>query len=159
MFGITPPVSSQIYRTSILKKVKGYNPDIKTGVDHDLWVRLINYNPLVNISWCKPAVVDTNPSNQRMTTNENVRLKNIKNSLKFWKFEIEENLGSKFYDHFHKEYLLVLQYDFLRQCYLKKDLLGFIKKLFRPDILYRCFSSVVRKLFNIKRPNKFNIFK
>ena len=159
MLGITPPVSSQIYRTSILKKVRGYNSDIKTGVDHDLWVRLLSYNPAVNISWCKTAFVDTNPSRQRMTTNENVRLKNIKNSLKIWKFEIEINLGIKFYDYFFNEYLQVLEYDFFRQSFLKKDLYGINKRLFKPNIMYRCFCSVLRKIFNIKRPNKFDIFK
>jgi hypothetical protein len=159
MLGITPPVSSQIYRTSILKKARGYNPEIKTGVDHDLWVRLIRYNPDVNISWCKSAFVDTSPSKQRMTTNENVRLKNIKKSLKIWKFDIEEKFGTKFYDYFYNEYLQVLEYDFFRQDFLKKDLFSINKRLIKPNILFRCLRSIFRKIFNIKRPNKFNIFK
>ena len=62
-------------------------------------------------------------------------------------------------DYFYNEYLQVLEYDFFRQCFLKKDLFGINKRISKPEIFYRCICSILRKFFNIKRPNKFNTFK
>ena len=36
-----PPVGSQVYLLSLDKtKVGGYREEIKSGVDHDLWIRI-----------------------------------------------------------------------------------------------------------------------
>ncbi len=49
--GFTPPVGSQIYRTGLVRKVGGYNPDVRSGVDHDLWINLLEMDPRVAVSW------------------------------------------------------------------------------------------------------------
>ena len=44
-----PPVASQFYNLSILKEINGYNKNVNSGVDHDLWIRLAKVG--VNIKY------------------------------------------------------------------------------------------------------------
>jgi glycosyltransferase involved in cell wall biosynthesis len=153
--GVTPPVGSQLYSTTLLRNIEGYNENVKSGVDHDLWVRLSSINPLVSIFWGQGAIVDSDPSADRLTTKQEIRVKNIKESLKIWKSTLEKVFGSSFYIYFYKEYLEVLEYDFFRQSIYKKDLFGALKKTYRLNIIKRCVAAILRKTLFIKSINKF----
>lgn len=125
--GYTPPVASQFYNLSGLKKINGYNSNIKSGVDHDLWIRLaklgfkIKYVPMVL------NLPNTNFSQTRMTTNFNHRVKGIKKSLLIWKSDLIKMYGDKFYTNFCKAYLYREYLQFLIRYSKSLDIIKIIK--------------------------------
>ena len=70
--GWTPPVSAQFYYKKSLIEMGGFNEDIKSGVDHDIWLNLSikNYN-IVFIEECV-SILSNNLSKEKMTSNYNL---------------------------------------------------------------------------------------
>lgn len=110
--GITPPVSSQLYLTSKLREVGGYNEDVKSGVDHDLWISLAMDDLRVAVSWGDPAISCNDIDVDRMTTIEDRRRAKIADALKIWKPKIIQTFGEDFYQHFCFSYEQYLAYTF-----------------------------------------------
>ena len=113
--GFTPPVASQFYRTSSLKKIDGYNEKIKSGVDHDLWIRLssIGLNAInIGLPLSYPNIKN---DKGRMTKNKLKRTEGITNSLEEWRSIISDIYGEKFYLFFKKNYNYYLIKTFLKQ--------------------------------------------
>ncbi|MBW2005854.1 MAG: hypothetical protein JRI72_14880 [Deltaproteobacteria bacterium] len=104
--GYTPPTSAQFYLTSDLKKVGGYNEKIKSGVDHDLWLKLAFRG--FKIKSLDEGFVMINPksriSETRMTMEWEKRFNGLMNSLTEWKPDIEKYMGKEFYDLFKMSY-------------------------------------------------------
>jgi len=103
--GYTPPVASQFYNLSSLKKIRGYNEDIKSGVDHDLWIRLAKID--INIRYIPKvlSIPNVNSNDMRMTTNYKKRINGIKNSLLLWKNDLINMYGNEFYLNFCNAYI------------------------------------------------------
>ncbi len=104
ILGYTPPVASQFYMTETLKKVDGYDENIKSGVDHDLWLTLGKNN--LNLLWLNRSLVVINQvqSSARMTYNIHKRINGIKSSLLVWKKRIGSTFGEQFFTCFEKNY-------------------------------------------------------
>ncbi len=102
--GYTPPVAAQFYYLSSLKKINGYNSEIKTGVDHDLWLRLAcNDYKIKSLEKCL-AISSTQTDTSRMTTNPKKRISLINNSFKEWEEMIVSKFGRDFFEFFKKGY-------------------------------------------------------
>lgn len=103
--GVTPPVALQMYRTSILRCVGGYNESVSSGVDHDIWISLSEkINPIVAFVFGNLALTGVESGYDRLTTNRNRRKRDIEKSLLIWKKQIEAAFGIGFYSHFVREY-------------------------------------------------------
>ena len=103
--GYTPPVASQFYSLESLKKVGGYNTDIKSGVDHDLWIRLAKIDIKIKSIPFALSIPNANAKQERMTTDYEKRINGIKNSLLIWKNDLEKIYGKEFYLNFYNAYL------------------------------------------------------
>jgi len=128
--GVAPPVSSQMYKVSLLKKIKGYDQEIKSGVDHDLWITLASVETKVGIGWDAIALVGNDLNIHRMTTNQEKRINNIENSLIHWKKNIVSEFGGEFYIYFCKEYRENLIVSFFMISVKRRQYLRLIKLLF-----------------------------
>jgi glycosyltransferase involved in cell wall biosynthesis len=110
--GHTPPVGAQFYRLSELKKVGGYDENIKTGVDHDLWITLAAKNNIncifEDFSLVHPDKI-ANSDTVKMTKDITKRVDGIENSILKWKGRLEEIGGKEFYSYFKQEYRYYLQ--------------------------------------------------
>ena len=62
--GFTPPVASQFYNLSILKEINGYNKNVNSGVDHDLWIRLAKVG--VNIKYVSKVLSLPNANKKQL---------------------------------------------------------------------------------------------
>lgn len=98
--GLTPPPSSQMYKLSLLRSIDGYCEDIASGVDHDLWIRLLMPNPVVSIQWGCQAIVNVNARASRMTTRTEERETGLLRSLELWNPVLVKKLGEGFYEFF-----------------------------------------------------------
>nr|WKN34687.1 glycosyltransferase family 2 protein [Tunicatimonas sp. TK19036] len=132
--GHAPPVASQFYYLETLQKYGGYNENVKTGVDHDLWLTLafagVNIKSVDRYLAFPNAGVDQ--ARERMTTHYEKRINGLESSLKFWKQSISNNLGEEFYEKFSNAYLVrekkeflktyIMNFEFAKAIKLYKDL-------------------------------------
>ena len=102
--GYTPPVAAQFYPIAMLNQVGGYDPRIKSGVDHDLWLKLAYKGK--NIKCLKQALAfpNTNVELSRMTTDFSKRSSGIMASLELWREDMISNMGESFYHKFVDDY-------------------------------------------------------
>jgi glycosyltransferase involved in cell wall biosynthesis len=106
--GYTPPVGAQFYLMRHVKSVK-YNTTVRSGVDHDLWIRLLPINPSGLIIRGHGVIVGTSDQN-RMTTNFSSRAQEINRSLEIWKSQFIYELGNENYISFCGSYLKHLEF-------------------------------------------------
>ena len=102
--GLTPPVASQFYPLEMLKLIEGYNENVKSGVDHDLWIRLIKFNPLIFST--EVATSEPNCSyglNNRMTFDIKKRIKEIQLNFETWETNLRM-ISDSFFLHFKNSY-------------------------------------------------------
>lgn len=114
--GYAPPVAAQFYYLDSLKKVGGYNENIKTGVDHDLWLSLaFSGVHIKSLNKCLAFInAGGDTQRKRMTNQYEKRLSGIQKSLRIWKDNIVQSLGEEFYHKFCKAYLLRERKEFLK---------------------------------------------
>ena len=155
--GFTPPVASQFYNTETLLKYKGYDENIKSGVDHDLWLTL-SVNG-IKIKSLKKALAIPNNDNtiERMTNNEEKRIKGITNSLNIWRPTIVSFFGEDFYARFSKAYILREKKGFRFKIMASQGLIAgfdYIRKnpeVFNfKEIIKDCLKYSILKLPNLK---------
>lgn len=105
--GYTPPVGGQLYNLSVVKSVGGYS-DIKTGVDHDLWVNLVSSSLNINVLFIEQSLVIPDAfvtlSGVKMTNDFNKRVSGIRASLDYWQEKLVRTFGPDFFEHFKKQY-------------------------------------------------------
>ena len=140
--GVTPPVSSQMYKVSLLRKIKGYDGEIKSGVDHDLWIRLASVETKVGIGWDALALVGNDLNIHRLTANQEKRINNIERSLIHWKKNIVRGFGGEFYIYFCKEYRENLIVSFFMISVKRRQYLRLIKLLFTVAVLKKILLKV-----------------
>ncbi len=153
--GFTPPVASQFYNLSSIKKIKGYNTQVKTGVDHDLWIRLAKIGTKIKYIPKILSIPNVNSGQSRMTNNFSHRLNGIKNTLVIWKNDLIELYGNEFYLKFCDAYLLREKLKFLK-LYLQ-DLNFFMAFKIKKDIPFFKFYKILifsfaKKLLQISIP-------
>ncbi|HDQ15701.1 MAG TPA: glycosyltransferase family 2 protein [Bacteroidetes bacterium] len=154
--GITPPVGSQLYRTSLLQKIGGYNTNVKSGVDHDLWINLLSYNPQVAAYFGPVAVPGVDPNIEHKTSVEEKRRVGINNALKIWKPLISSELGEDFYSHFLYSYQQYLDYRFFIQKVRQKKYLEAAVRFSKFSVLRRLIKKM---MFGSRRCNLFPEYK
>lgn len=134
--GYTPPVGSQFYKLSMLKAIGGYNNKIRSGVDHDLWIRLASSADCKVVMLARSIVTPDgvhDDSRIKLTKNPQSRISGINLSLSEWKADLIRIAGCEYYYHFRKEYIYYLQYRFVN-CFIKTRDVSIIKALLSEDL-------------------------
>lgn len=144
--GVTPPVSSQLYETEMLRSVGGYRQHVRSGVDHDLWVSLAAIDPVVAVCWREPATVGRGVKEVRMTTQENERRQLISESLAIWKPALVAAFGEGFYRHFCRSYQQHLDLGFLLNSIRRRDCTAVARKAMRMGVLRAVLARVLKKM-------------
>lgn len=148
--GVTPPVAAQMYRTNILKTFGGYDPRIRSGVDHDLWISLAAIcDPRVTVAWDVSPLVGNNVAVERMTTNEQRRRTGIATSLEVWEPKIVSTFGVDFYKHFCRCYFDYLDIKFFTHELRRKAYVRATARILSPSVAWwiigRLFWGAKRK--------------
>lgn len=137
-----PPVGSQFYRIDLIREVGGYNEQIKSGVDHDLWINLLQTDCLCCLHHGYGAKGQSSLKANRLTTNKIERFKGINSALKIWKPSITNFLGGSFYKKFIESYQLHLNYKFLRKAIISFNIPDFFQHL-----SFEVFVMLIKDLF------------
>ena len=157
--GFTPSVGSQLYRTDLLRDVGGYNVDVKSGVDHDLWISLADVDPRVAVSWGEAAIAGNHLHADRMTTVEGQRRQKIYEALGIWKPKIVDVFGQGFYEHFCYSYGQYLNYKFFVQSVKRRKYVHAVLKLFNKYVLSQVAQGVFNKITGRRSCNLFPVYK
>ena len=156
--GITPPVASQFYKKELVDNVGGYNENIKSGVDHDLWISMVDkLNPYVDIAWGAEPKVSKEYNLSRMTLNEIKRRKGIADSLIIWRETLVNRFGLKFYKHFCDSYMSYVEFTFFIKRLPNLNLL-ILCKIFTNKYYFFYFRKTFLKLFKFNICNNFKNF-
>lgn len=153
--GFTPPVGSQIYRLELVREVGGYTPEVKSGVDHDLWISLAGKDPRVAVAWGFAATIGADPERSRLTTDEACRRESIAASLQTWKPRIIEVFGPCFYSHFLLSYQQYLDYKFFYLDLHSGHWLRALRRAINPLVLRKLARRVADKILSRPRGNLF----
>lgn len=157
--GITPPVGSQAYKKSVLGCSLKYCEEVKSGVDHDLWINLVyELNPEVAVVWGANAFVGTGCGNKRMTRNRKSRELGIDSSLRIWEEKLISRFGKDFYLHFCTNYRKHISKVFFIDSVRGFRVVEIVKFLAFPDILLFGFKVLVHGNFYKKQCNLFEEF-
>ena len=137
ILGYTPPVSSQFYITTTLKRVGGYDQNITSGVDHDLWLNLASNNS--KIFWLNQNLVIVNQveSVNRITFNEEKRIKGIEASLEIWRKRMKNSFNVVFFNCLEKNYKYNSHKKFMRSSLKNKAYIQFLLHFYQlPKYLF-----------------------
>ncbi|MBN1797217.1 MAG: glycosyltransferase family 2 protein [Spirochaetales bacterium] len=172
--GYTPPVGAQFYFLSTLKQIGGYTSEIKSGVDHDLWLKLAFHD--INIYGVPKALVHPNihADTSRITLSSRRRHK-IQQALAIWETEISKHFGKRFFHHFKKSYYYgwqknriigILKNRSLDQQTIVQLLLIFYRMAFKIEFLKELLFKLrlwlfckKKKFITVKTPHSFPSFK
>lgn len=146
-FGLTPPVSSNVFSVEALRNVGGYRVGLSSGIDHDIWISLLRRDPKAAIIWGTSPTTSTRTTG-RMTTDEQKRRLGIARSLDVWADDLVASLGEPFRAHFAYSYKLHLDMHFLRLDCQQLLLDSAIRRLVaRPSLILALLRVGVLKLF------------
>jgi glycosyltransferase involved in cell wall biosynthesis len=107
--GYTPPVAGQCYKLQLLKE-NNYN-NVKQGVDHDLWIQLLDANPVGVIRLTNEIRTNFAVSNTlKMTKKHDFRKNQIQRNFNIlWKANLLRCFDEKFTEKYQLEYLKYLK--------------------------------------------------
>lgn len=155
--GYTPPPSAQLFNLDLLRNTRLFNQDLSSGVDHDLWVALLDScNPSVVVAYDVNVLVSGNISG-RMTTNYTHRVTAIERSLASWQSVISSRLSPDFFNHFVLCYATSHNYQFFIQSLKGRNYLLFIRLMFSRGVFHRLIRRVLRG--SIARDNFFDAYR
>ena len=105
MSGWTPPQSAVMFRTDALRKIGGFDENLTSGIDHDIWMQCAVAGYRTDYVDKALVIVGTEEYSSRMTLNTENRIAGIKGFLSKWKLDIENAIGPKGYRRFYRSYL------------------------------------------------------
>lgn len=145
--GYTPPVAAQFYYTQTIQNLGGYNTEIKTGVDHDLWILLaLNDVQIISLPLAL-SYPNFSAKDIKMTHNYKMRISGIGDSLLTWKEKLISMYGPNFYEKFYNAYLEREYQKFFLSFVRDKRYLKALKTL--PKInFYKLFIRIIKKAKN-----------
>lgn len=92
--GLNTIPSSFLFRKDTLLRIGGFDTDLYTGIDHDIWMKLAKYGyrtDYVN----EPLVIHTQHGELQMTSNISKRITGIEQYLNKWRPDILSWFGPK----------------------------------------------------------------
>ena len=93
----------QFYNLSILKEINGYNRNINSGVDHDLWIRLAQVG--VNIKYIPKVLSLPNVNKNQLRMTQIIRkIKWVTKLNLEWKSDLIKMYGDQFFEIFNAYY-------------------------------------------------------
>ncbi|MEM9829103.1 MAG: glycosyltransferase family 2 protein [Bacteroidota bacterium] len=132
--GLTPPVASQFYYRDTLVEAGGYNENVRSGVDHDLWLTLA-FRGVSLKSVDKYLSQPSDPMDVgrvKMTNSYQKRMQGIEKSLNIWREAIVNHYGEEYYHKFYRAYsirekkkffrLNMMRFNFIQAFQLYRDI-------------------------------------
>lgn len=152
--GFTPPVAGQFYNLNRLKEIGGYNENIKSGVDHDLWIKLSTHGSHIKSIGLALAIPNLYYNDGRITCNEDSRRTGINKSLKTWEIMITDFYGADFYKAFFKSYQIHLDKQFIFKYLGNKSFFKAFKLYLRSKYKYIILKTFICNRFFLKGSDK-----
>ncbi len=133
-------------KKSIFQTLGGFDPDLTSCQDHDLWMKIANSNNIVKYSSDPLSYFYMGESN-RISFDYYNRLKGASLFLDKWKDTIISKNGSRHYNWFKKDYLSkvslpLFYYSITHYSFQKATLLYFNHLLCYPQFYYSLINKI-----------------
>ncbi len=105
MAGWTPPPSTMFFRSTALQTIRGFDENLISAVDHDIWMSCAVARFEVEFVPEYLVRIVSRPLQERMTFDPKNRIVGVKGFMSKWRDEIEQALGPQGYRNFYNRYL------------------------------------------------------
>jgi len=116
--GLETIPSSSMYRKKTLLTLGGHDPDLSTGIDHDLWMKIAEKGYFVDYI-NEPLVIDISHNEIQMTTDWTLREQGINRYIEKWKPTIikwfGEKNGEKYCSNYHANAMCILGFSLIKK--------------------------------------------
>lgn len=158
--GWTPPSSCSFFRKDALERIGGIDENIKSGVDHEMWMNLAAAG--YKFDFVPEALVIPNQDNskERMTITSK-RIVGIEGFLAKWREEIVKHIGEKGFNRFRRHYLAREYYKFGLNAIQNRRYFLAIRNLVRALFFYPTYKLAwaVLLIYTFTGSKGFNFFK
>lgn len=119
---LMPNPSTLVFRRSVFMQLGGFDPQLRSSEDHDLWMRLAQAQ--IPVAYC-PERLAYFPMDHyvRLIYDDEIRLNGTKIFLSKWRSQIIESRGQKHYSRFEAEYINQVTLNLVKDAVSKRDLL------------------------------------
>jgi glycosyltransferase involved in cell wall biosynthesis len=119
---LMPNPSTLVFRRSVFMQLGGFDPQLRSSEDHDLWLRLAQAQ--IPVAYCPERLSYFSWDHcDRLSYNDEIRLNGTKIFLSKWKNQIIESRGQKHYNRFEANYINLVAYCLVKDAVIKRDLL------------------------------------
>lgn len=119
---LMPNPSTLIFRRSVFMQLEGFDPQLRSSEDHDLWMRLAQAQ--IPVAYCPERLSYFSIGYyDRLTYADETRLNGTKIFLSKWRNKIIESRGQKHYSRFEADYINKVAFYLVKDAVSKRDLL------------------------------------
>jgi glycosyltransferase involved in cell wall biosynthesis len=114
--------STLVFRRSVFMQLGGFDPQLRSSEDHDLWMRLAQAQ--IPVAYCpeRLSYFSMDPYD-RLSYADETRLNGTKIFLSKWRDQIIESRGQKHYSRFEADYINKVAFYLVKDAVSKRDLL------------------------------------
>jgi len=134
-----PNTSTLLFKKNVFKNLEGFDSDLRSCQEHDLWMTIAYKNEQVKFSAEKLSFFCMGEEN-RISFDYNNRINGATMFLKKWKVDITNTLGSAHYDWFKRDYYFKISLPVFNYCLRNK-------RIVRAFIIYIKYLSLYPKFY------------
>jgi glycosyltransferase involved in cell wall biosynthesis len=127
---IAPNPSTLVFKRSVFMQLGGFDPQLRSSEDHDLWIRIARAR--IPVACCPDRLsFFSMDSPSRLSCNDRIRLDGIRPFLSKWRSQIIESYGRKHYKRFQADYVNKVAFPLVIDAIKKLDFLHALTIIWR----------------------------
>jgi glycosyltransferase involved in cell wall biosynthesis len=152
-----PNPSTLVFKRSVFMQLGGFDPQLRSSEDHDLWMRIAQAR--IPVAYCPDRLsFFSMRSPSRLSYNNEIRLNGIRPFLSKWRSQIIESYGRKYYKRFEADYVNKIAFPLVIDAIKKLDFLHALTIIWRQLVFNSLFykqlgAGILRRLLRNLRSN------
>jgi glycosyltransferase involved in cell wall biosynthesis len=152
-----PNPSTLVFKRSVFMQLGGFDPQLRSSEDHDLWMRIAQAR--IPVAFCPDRLsFFSMGSPSRLSYNDGFRLNGLKPFLSKWRSQIVESYGRKYYKRFEADYVNKVAFPLVIDAIKKLDFLRALTitwkhLIFNAPFYKQLGAGLLRKLLRNLRSN------
>ncbi|MFW6121600.1 MAG: hypothetical protein ACOC80_11975, partial [Petrotogales bacterium] len=121
-FWTAPNTSTLMFKKSVFENMGGFNEDMSSCQDHDLWMRIALYGISVDVVHEALSFFHIGDS-ERISNNLKERMRGVNTFLNIWKNVIIDHKGKLFFKNFSNQYKLKAAFPIFARAFREKKII------------------------------------
>jgi glycosyltransferase involved in cell wall biosynthesis len=125
-----PNTSTLVFKRSVFMQLGGFDPQLRSSEDHDLWMRVARAQ--IRVAYCPDRLsFFSMGSPSRISYDSEIRINGTKPFLSKWRSQIIESYGRKYYKRFEGDYVNKVAFPLVMDTIRKRDFLRALTIIWR----------------------------